>query len=315
MGYPAGLEVVEHPPPQGWGGGAPIIVMVHGSLDRGSSFTRTVRRLAEWGVVTYDRRGYQGSRDGSSPADLGAHVEDLLGVVAGIPGSGGRVDGGRVDGGRVTAVGHSLGGDVVLAAAIQEQGLFGSVAVYEPPMPWLGIRRTTGSASHPAPPATAGADDPASRSAPPATAGPDEEVERFFRRMVGDAAWERLPVTARAQRRADGPALVADLAALAGSAPFDVTALSVPAVFGCGGPQSRAHHRDTVAWLAANVPGSVLVEIEGAGHGAHLTHPDGFAAMVRTAVRLASGSEAGDPEPPGDERAVRVGTLDERKAV
>lgn len=279
--------------------------MVHGSLDRGSSFTRTVRRLAEWGVVTYDRRGYQGSRDGSSPADLGAHVDDLLGVVAGIPGSGGRIDGGRV-----TAVGHSLGGDVVLAAAIQEPGLFGSVAVYEPPMPWLGIRRTTGSASRPARPATAGADDPASRPARPAKADPDEEVERFFRRMVGDAAWERLPEAARAQRRADGPALVADLAALAGSAPFDVTALSVPAVFGCGGPQSRAHHRDTVAWLAEHVPGAELVRIEGAGHGAHLTHPDGFAAMVRTAVRLgAAGAGAGGEGAPGGSAGGDAGSV------
>jgi pimeloyl-ACP methyl ester carboxylesterase len=104
--------------------------------------------------------------------------------------------------------------------------------------------------------------------------------------MVGDAAWDRLPESARQERRADGPALVADLLAMRGDAPFDVTALAVPAVFGRGGTASAAHHRDTVAWLASHVPGAELFEIEGAAHGAHLTHPDRFADLVRAAVAL-----------------------------
>ena len=40
---------------------------------------------------------------------------------------------------------------------------------------------------------------------------PGEEAERFFTRMVGDGAWSRLNEKGRAERRADGPALVADL--------------------------------------------------------------------------------------------------------
>jgi pimeloyl-ACP methyl ester carboxylesterase len=115
---------------------------------------------------------------------------------------------------------------------------------------------------------------------------PGDEAEAFFRRMVGDATWDRLPEEVRAQRRAEGPALVADLVAMRGAAPFDVTALTVPVVFGRGGPMSAAHHRDTVAWLAEHVPGAVLEEIDGAAHGAHLTHPDGFARLVRRAVAL-----------------------------
>lgn len=267
MPYPAGLEVAEHPPPGGWDGDdGPTVVLVHGSLDRGSSFARTVRRLAGWGIVTYDRRGYQGSRDGTPPADLARHVEDLLGLVAALPGTGHRTHGRPV-----TAVGHSVGGDVVIGAALAEPGWFASIGAYEPPMPWLGFRRAGGGA----------------RRWPTVGGDPADEAERFFRRMVGDAAWDRLPEAMRAERRADGPALAADLAGVRGAAPFDVTALAVPAVFGRGGPQSDAHHRDTVAWLAEHVPGSQLVEIEGAGHGAHLTHPDAFAALVRTAVRLA----------------------------
>ena len=65
MPYPAGLAVDERPPPDGWeGDDGPTVVLVHGILDRGSSFSRTIRRLAGMGVVTYDRRGYQRSREG-----------------------------------------------------------------------------------------------------------------------------------------------------------------------------------------------------------------------------------------------------------
>ena len=53
-------------------------------------------------------------------------------------------------------------------------------------------------------------------------------AERFFRRMVGDAAWDRLSESAKDERRADGPALEAELSAIRiAEAPFDVTGLAV----------------------------------------------------------------------------------------
>jgi pimeloyl-ACP methyl ester carboxylesterase len=33
--------------------------------------------------------------------------------------------------------------------------------------------------------------------------------------------------------------------------------------------------------MADHLPGAELVEIPAAGHGAHLTHPDAFASLVR----------------------------------
>jgi len=122
---------------------------------------------------------------------------------------------------------------------------------------------------------------------------PGEEAERFFSRMVGPAAWTRLSEAGRAGRRADGPALVADLRSLrGGSPPFDVTALGVPSVFGMGGPASQPHHRASVQWLGAHVPDAVVYEIAGAQHGAHLSHPDHFAALTRLVVERAGGSAA-----------------------
>jgi len=256
MPYPAALHIV----PRGAARGSSTVVFVHGSLDRGESFRRVMRRLPELTTLAYDRRGYQRSRAGGI-VDLGGHADDLLRVADAAR------EGSEAP---VVAVGHSLGGDVVVAAALASPHTFGAVGVYEPPMPWLGFRRAqTG---------TAGA-------WPPVSPDSGEEAERFFSRMVGPAAWSRLTDEGRAQRRADGPALVADLRSLHGEGPpFDVTQLEVPLVVGMGGPTTRPHHRRTVEWLGAHVSGAVVYEIEGAQHGAHLSHPDHFATLTRLVV-------------------------------
>jgi pimeloyl-ACP methyl ester carboxylesterase len=166
MTYPAGLHVIER---QASAEGAPTVVLVHGSLDRAESFRRVIRRIPEVAFVAYDRRGYQGSRHGGV-VGLGGHIADLLNVVTEIRGRGQA---------RVVAVGHSLGGDVVIGAALAEPGQFDSVGAFEPPMPWLGFRRT-----HP------GEDRP--RDWTPLAEDPGEEAERFFGRMVSPSAWHRL---------------------------------------------------------------------------------------------------------------------------
>jgi pimeloyl-ACP methyl ester carboxylesterase len=149
--------------------------------------------------------------------------------------------------------------------------------------------------SSPAVMAADGGGDRAERdTAPPDQVSAAEAAERFFRRMVGDASWERLSESAKAERWADGPALEAELAAIrTHQAPFDVSDLDLPATFGRG-ERSAARHRDTVAWLSEQVPGAEMVEIAGASHGAHLTHPDAFAVMVRSAV-VRAGYRVGTP--------------------
>jgi pimeloyl-ACP methyl ester carboxylesterase len=253
----------------------PVVVLVHGSLDRSSSFVRTALRLPEWPVVAYDRRGYQGSRDAPIAESLQAHVDDLLGVAGAYAGAATTL----------FAVGHSVGGTVVLGAAVATPSRFASVGAYEPSMPWLGFHRPDGRRAQPTREGIPGA------SAEPGTRHRDAalEAERFFRRMVGDAAWERLPEPERASRRADGPALVADLRSLRRDAPFDVEALVVPAVVAAGGPSSFLHHRQTAQWLAEHVASVRLVSIPEAGHGVHFSHPDAFAGLVRRVVALGNG--------------------------
>ncbi len=299
QGLPPDLWVVERAPAQGWAQGAPIVVLVHGSLDRAASFSRVVRRLPELGVVTYDRRGYQGSRGAPVTAGLAPHIADLVHIAEAYAAR--RLDGSEARPGahgagerarapwRVVAIGHSVGATIVLGAAVARPDLFAAVGAYEPSMPWLGFHRRP-----------ARADDSTAGGAPSTPERPDpakdaaEEAERFFRRMVSDAAWERLSDAERASRQADGPALVADLRAIRGAPPFDVTGLSVPTIVSCGGPASASHHRQTADWLETHVTVIHKSVVPDAGHGAHLSHPDAFADLVRDVVaQLPEGRDHG----------------------
>ncbi len=280
------LAVTEHLPGSGTEG-CPLVVLVHGSLDRAASFARVIRRLDDLHTVAYDRRGYHRSRL-AVPLNttLDGHIDDLLEVVGGRPS---------------VVVGHSYGGDIALGAAVRggaDAGIV-SVVAYEPPMPWLGSWARSPNSNAAMAAMADGADGagteattPTEGAVPTDPVSAAEAAERFFRRMVGDASWDRLSPSAKAERWADGPALEAELAAIrTRQAPFDVTALAVPATFGRG-ERSAPRHRDTVAWLSDHVPDAELVEIAGATHGAHLTHPDAFATMVRSAL-VRSGYQVG----------------------
>ena len=160
----------------------PVVVLVHGSLDRSASFARVLRRLDDLHTVVYDRRGYHRSRQVLPlNSTLDGHVDDLLAVI---------------DGRSAVVVGHSYGGDIALGAALRGGGsTIAAVAAYEPPMPWLDVwPRSARAATVTSPPG------PPTRSADTDEAA----AERFFRRMVGDAAWERLPEEDKRARRADG---------------------------------------------------------------------------------------------------------------
>ncbi|MHB1890281.1 MAG: alpha/beta fold hydrolase [Acidimicrobiales bacterium] len=261
------LFSIEHHATAGGSDPALLVVLVHGSLDRATSFTRVLRRLGDMHVIAYDRRGYHRSRStvapAGPPAELSGHVDDLLGIVDGRPS---------------VVVGHSYGGDVAIGAAILDPAAVRAVVAYEPPLPWCEWW-------------------PQRSRAPLDGEDPTTFAEGFFKRMVGEAAWDRLTERDRDERRADGPALLAELAGIRrGGPPFDPAWITVPAVFGRGG-KSVPHHRRAAATLAAGAPYGELFEIPGAGHGAHLSHPEAFAQMVRLALRRA-GERATNPLPP-----------------
>ncbi|MCZ7629597.1 MAG: alpha/beta fold hydrolase [Microthrixaceae bacterium] len=105
------------------------VVIVHGAMDRAATFSRVMRRLGEFDVVAYDRRGYAGSRTSGTvragPIRSGrfgcnrcssdvhdplcGHARDLLTVVEWV--SEQDPDLPRL------VVGHSLGALIALVAA------------------------------------------------------------------------------------------------------------------------------------------------------------------------------------------------------
>lgn len=231
-------------------GAGPQVVFVHGGLDRSSSFGRVARNLADLTLVRYDRRGY-GRSLGAGPGSLEEHIADLLAVI----------------GDQDTVVfGHSVGGVIALGAAELRPDLVRAVLAYEAPTPWAPWwPRPTRSAGEPA-----------------------DEAERFMRRMVGDHIWERLPSRTREDRRAEGPALSADLASMdRSSAPWSLSTLAVP-VLSAAGSETSWWHRRAAEEIAEQARFGEFTVVEGAGHGVHLTHPTATANLVRRLVALGS---------------------------
>jgi pimeloyl-ACP methyl ester carboxylesterase len=241
------LHVVAHGPID-----APLVVCIHGGMDRAAGFAATARRLAaRHRVVTYDRRGYGRSMEPGPPALVADHVADAVSLFD-RPG---------------VAIGHSFGGVIAIGAAIARPDLVRAVGVYEMPASWLEWwpRNTAGAASVNA-------------------QSPEDGAEQFMRLLVGDSTWERLPAPTRAQRRAEGPALQADMLDLR-RGPIDPSALTVPLLV-ARGTEAVAHHVQGTAWLAEQT-GAELVVLDGANHMAHARRPDQFAAFAERVVALA----------------------------
>lgn len=258
-----GLAVTRRRPPEpdpGMSASRPTVILVHGAMDRAASFGRVMRRLSHLDVLALDRRGYAGSLGAGVARTLADHVRDLCTVIDWTGAS------------RVVLVGHSLGATIALRCAATAGPRVVSVGAFEPPVPELdGSRERIGG----------GAIEVGLRS------GAEEAAEVFYRRMVGDATWDRLRDRDRAARRAEGPALLAELVDLRdGTARTEPADIDMPMVLGVGG-LSAEQFRSGAEALHDLVGGSRLVEIAGAGHGAHLTHAGEFARYVQDVVAAA----------------------------
>jgi pimeloyl-ACP methyl ester carboxylesterase len=223
-------------------------------MDRASSFARLMRRLPDWRVVAYDRRGYAGSAAAGPSGCFDDQVADLVEVLGRKP---------------ALAFGHSYGGAVVLAAAAAHPGLVPAALVWEPPQPWLPWWPRVDESGQ------SGADESA-----------DERAEWFMRRLVGDRIWERLPAATRAQRRAEGHTLHAELTSLSSGPAFAADRVRTPVIVGRGG-QSSGYQRRAARQLAGELPLGELADVADAGHNAHLTHPAQVAALLHRAASRA----------------------------
>lgn len=232
----------------------PLVALVHGSMDRAAGMAKLVRRLeASHRVLRYDRRGYTRSRRVGPPYSVDANVRDLVRLLEGRP---------------AIVFGHSFGGDVALAAAHRHPELVRGVVAFEPPLSWLPWWPSSSAGS------TAIAAIAAEGSST-ADAG-----EQFMRRLVGDRIWERLPEATKAERRADGAALVGELTDLASGPPWPQGSVGVPTIVACG-EHAREQHVRANEWFGEHVPDAERVVVPGAQHGAHTSHPDEVAALIQ----------------------------------
>jgi pimeloyl-ACP methyl ester carboxylesterase len=245
-------------------GEADPIVVVHGSMDRAAGLLRLSRRIdREYRVVRYDRRGYGRSVHVGPPWTAAANVRDLADLVE------------RTAPGHPAAIfGHSYGGNVALALASSRPYLVTGVVVYETPLSWLAWWPGT----------TAGA-------AAMGVADPGDAAEAFMRRLVGDDAWERLPTATRQQRRAEGPAMVAELADLRRQAPWRADDVHVP-VLALYGEHGRPHHRTAMEHLGETLADCRVEMVPGCGHAGPHTHAGTVAEPVRRFLRSLGAASA-----------------------
>jgi pimeloyl-ACP methyl ester carboxylesterase len=236
------------------GEGDALVVFVHGVLDRGTSFRRVADVLVpDCRVLWYDRRGYgRSSRAGVGPSDIDGHVADLIAVL---------------DGRRAVVVGHSFGGVTVLGAAARAPELVDAVVLYETVTAWAP-----------------GWDDRIMRG----VLGSDDPEEAGLRMMLGDRL-ERLDADEQAGWRREAATFVAEeQSARFPEPPYDLADVVSPIVYGASDPRIMAPVLDL---LRAKTPSVEVVTIPGAGHNAHRSAPDAFAALVRRGIEIGRARE------------------------
>ena len=220
-----------------------VVVLIHGSLDRSSGMARVAKMVSRFAtVIRYDRRGYGHRWNHEGPFHVESNVDDVVAIL---------------NGRRAVVVGHSYGGQIALTCASRLGDQIHGVSVYESPLSWLPWWPTN----------TAGATGVA--------AGPDRAAEAFMIRMIGQQRWDSLPDKTRQERRREGRALVEELSALRVSPSWTPESIQCPVIVGCGTLGSE-HQKKGTDWLVEHITGSVKVVIEGASHGAHLSHPNEF---------------------------------------
>lgn len=239
-----GFAFIEEGQPNG-----PLVVLIHGSLDRAAGMLRVSRQLQKDArIIRYDRRGYAKNVEHHGPFDVASNADDLVDVLGDRP---------------AYLIGHSFGGNIALATAGRLGSQILGVSTYETPLSWFEWW----------PKSTAGAQS--------LTVPPDEAAEAFMIRLIGQRRWDELPARTKEERRKEGPALTQELQSIRDGAPWSVEDIRCPVLCGYG---SRAleHHKNGAIWLGEHLPKAKSVVVEGAGHGAPNSHAEDFARLLVT---------------------------------
>ena len=225
----------------------PLVMLIHGSLDRASGMLRVSRHIQRLShVVRFDRRGYARNRQHGGPFNVPGNVDDVVEIL---------------DERQAILIGHSFGGNIALATAARLGSQILGVSTYETPLSWFDWWPTS----------TAGA-----RSL---TVPPEEAAEAFMIRLIGRKRWNELPERTKQERREEGPALTQELQSIRDEVPWRAEEIQCDVLCGYGS-KALEHHKNGAVWLGDHLPHGQSIVIEGAGHGAPNSHAEDFARLL-----------------------------------
>jgi pimeloyl-ACP methyl ester carboxylesterase len=248
-------------------GAGPPLVCVHGSWDDHHSWDTVAARLRDrFTVLVYDRRGHSASTAPPGQGRIGEDVDDVAALVEHLGMAPAHV------------VGHSYGASVAILVAVSRPGVVSSLVAHEPPL--FALLANDDQLR----PLAERAGELMRRAAELLEAGKVEGGTRLFVDEVafGPGSWRGL-LTEDARRTMvanagtwldqfrDRDRLAVDVTPLA-AFPGRITLTT--------GSDSLPAYPAVVTKIGHLLPSAQVVTIEGAGHGAPLSHPAEFAAVV-----------------------------------
>ena len=256
------LQVIQlgtHPPHNSW----PRILLVHGTMDRSTSFKKAARYLSDYEVVSYDRRGYGTSpflESNGEPRKVSwqIHLADLAEIIHEKP---------------TVVFGHSYGGTLTLLAAERRVENLLGIITFEPPLSWWqGWSRWSAHSLDPT-------DEIDSEWA-------KREARRFMIAQIGEEAWNRLPVKTKLARESEGVTMASEMSSMAHLFPvLDPSLISVPAIIARSENAPERHVKGTL-YLAENIPNSRLEVVPDTNHGVHLRRPEKVGELISQLIAV-----------------------------
>ncbi|MCI4364813.1 MAG: alpha/beta hydrolase [Thermoplasmata archaeon] len=242
------------------------VVLVHGSLVDRSVWARLIPLLSQSvTVLTYDRRGFGASPSGATSRPVKTDVADLAHLLEAL------------DLFPVHLITHSYGGSVAFRLASERPELVRSLSIHEPPL--LGLLADQAST------ATEGHRllDEVSTICDQVRDGKSVEAAREVVEVFSTepGAWERLPPSTReefAGRMNRWREEYSDPDSLR-LPPGLLSELMLPILL-TSGSESPRFLTDIRHVLTAQLPNVTELQLPGAGHAPHVTHPSEYAGLL-----------------------------------